>query len=316
MIIRNITADELADFAEVTDDPQRNTGLRWYLRELLKDGYSRPAWLFIAEEGGQIVGRASYWSLPNFQQPQLLDILYLPTTGDYLAVGTALLDHSLAALRERGAEQISYELDRSPLDPAELRDRVAQNLTVIEMAGFRPMRQTRRFQLTDVRAPISLPSRLNFRNLREVGEQAFIDAIVVVGEGSLDRSTQQGRERHGARAEASEHFMSLQGFKYEPGWWQLAYLPSGELAGLIVPAKNDGGPIIAYIGVVPQQRGNGYVDDLLAKGTATLIASGAWRIRADTDTENAPMAAAFRRAGYVEFATRAEFSIDLTARVL
>jgi RimJ/RimL family protein N-acetyltransferase len=35
------------------------------------------------------------------------------------------------------------------------------------------------------------------------------------------------------------------------------------------------------------------------------------QLRADTDLANAPMAAAFERAGYTRFATRREFEVDL-----
>ena len=69
--------------------------------------------------------------------------------------------------------------------------------------------------------------------------------------------------------------------------------------------------MINFIGVVPEHRGRGYVDDLLAEGTAALHAAGAERVRADTDTRNLPMALAFRRAGYVEFAKRREYGVRL-----
>jgi hypothetical protein len=36
--------------------------------------------------------------------------------------------------------------------------------------------------------------------------------------------------------------------------------------------RNNHNPIIAYIGVLPAQRGNGYIDDLLAEGTRILAA--------------------------------------------
>jgi RimJ/RimL family protein N-acetyltransferase len=57
--------------------------------------------------------------------------------------------------------------------------------------------------------------------------------------------------------------------------------------------------------------GKGYVDDLLAEGNAALHAAGAEYIRADTDAQNLPMAAAFRRAGYAEFAKRREYGVKL-----
>lgn len=57
---------------------------------------------------------------------------------------------------------------------------------------------------------------------------------------------------------------------------------------------------IAYIGVVPEHRGHGYVNDLLAQGTRTPAEAGVERIVVGTDVANGPTANAFLRAGYSE----------------
>jgi hypothetical protein len=59
----------------------------------------------------------------------------------------------------------------------------------------------------------------------------------------------------------------------------------------------------------PSSEGRGYVDDLLARPIATLTASGAEVIRADSDTANVPMAKAFSRAGFAQFMTRTEYML-------
>jgi RimJ/RimL family protein N-acetyltransferase len=58
-------------------------------------------------------------------------------------------------------------------------------------------------------------------------------------------------------------------------------------------------PVIAYVGVVPAQRGRGYVSELLAEMMWMLseFAPGE-EVGADTDMGNVPMAAAFGRAGF------------------
>lgn len=76
----------------------------------------------------------------------------------------------------------------------------------------------------------------------------------------------------------------------------------------MIPAHNGYNAVIAYLGVLPAHRGNGYIHDVLAAGTSLLAAQGVPRIRAATDVGNAPMAAAFARAGYVTF----ERQIDMT----
>ncbi len=79
-------------------------------------------------------------------------------------------------------------------------------------------------------------------------------------------------------------------------------LPGGEPIGFVIPARNNYHPIInGYIGVLPANRGNGYIDDLLAEGTRILAWHDVPRIRASTDLANAPIARAFQRAGYVNF---------------
>jgi RimJ/RimL family protein N-acetyltransferase len=76
----------------------------------------------------------------------------------------------------------------------------------------------------------------------------------------------------------------------------------------VIPAHNGYNPIIAYLGVVPAHRGHGYIHDVLAAGTSLLAVQNVPRIRAATDVGNAPMAAAFARAGYITFGRQ----IDMT----
>ncbi|WP_346534423.1 hypothetical protein [Micromonospora sp. DPT] len=52
---------------------------------------------------------------------------------------------------------------------------------------------------------------------------------------------------------------------------------------------------------MPAHRGHGYTHEVLAAGTSLLAAQNVPRIRAATDVGNAPMAAAFALAGYVNF---------------
>jgi hypothetical protein len=75
-----------------------------------------------------------------------------------------------------------------------------------------------------------------------------------------------------------------------------------------VPARNHYHAIIAYLGVLPAQRGNGYINEILAEGTRILAAQDMPRIRASTDLGNVPMAETFNRAGWVNF----ERSISMT----
>jgi RimJ/RimL family protein N-acetyltransferase len=140
-----------------------------------------------------------------------------------------------------------------------------------------------------------------------------------VSEGTLDREIREERERLGPREAAREFFEDARRVKHEPSWWRLAYgKPGGKLVGLVMPAQPPAFLTVFYVGVVPEMRGRGYVDDLLATGTATLLEARAGDVearplRADTDVANTPMAAAFERSGWRRFAGRREYSVDLTS---
>jgi RimJ/RimL family protein N-acetyltransferase len=111
----------------------------------------------------------------------------------------------------------------------------------------------------------------------------------------------------GSAREDLEIYTSMPG---DRSWWRLAYDDSGELVGFAIPSANNGGPVVGYLGVLPEHRGKGYSDELLAEIThqlARVIERGeakAAHIRADTDLGNQPMVAAFERAGYRNFAVR------------
>ncbi len=86
--------------------------------------------------------------------------------------------------------------------------------------------------------------------------------------------------------------------------------------GLVMPAEPPAFLTVFYAGVVPEMRGRGCVDDLLAAGTATLLDvrtrdADEKVLWANTDVANATMAAAFKRAGWVRSAGRREYGVDL-----
>ena len=115
----------------------------------------------------------------------------------------------------------------------------------------------------------------------------------------------------GAHRQARDAMRYYQGMPAPRDWWRLAYTAQGSLVGLAIPSRNADGAVVGYLGVVPEMRGNGYVDDLLAEITHLLAAEGEERIHADTDLANEPMAAAFRRAGYRNFAVRMVLSAPM-----
>ena len=113
-----------------------------------------------------------------------------------------------------------------------------------------------------------------------------------------------------AEAAATQYDRELAEYRSPQAWWRVATLPDGEPVGFVTPARNDYNPIIGYIAVLPEHRGNGYIDELLTEGTRILAAENVPRIRASTDVGNVPMAAAFARAGYVTFERSVNWTWD------
>ncbi len=147
------------------------------------------------------------------------------------------------------------------------------------------------------------------RPARGLPEADLVELFAAVSDGSLDHGMIGDREQRGRTGEAEHRLQAALRYAGEPDWFTVAVHPDGGLVGYVVPALVDGDrPVIAEIGVAAAYRGHGYSDDLLAHGTRVLADADAPQIRADTDLANTPMRAAFRRAGYVEFARRFDYS--------
>jgi ribosomal protein S18 acetylase RimI-like enzyme len=310
MQIRPIGPDEVATFAAADGRPDRTAETRDYVERLFAAGATRPEWCYLAERDDRPVARVGLWTLPSRAIPLDLILLDAPWDEPELTTGTALLRAALRAARDLGATHLGHTLDTPPMPP-QWQDHLERRVLLLGRLGFTIERQTRRFAW---RAETGVPGEtghLRYRTLAEVGEAAFLAALEEVSTGSLDQHDREARARVGPTRAARDLLTLLQGLEYAPEWWQLAYTPQGDLVGLAMPAKTLAAATIGYIGVVPAYRGRGHINDLLARCTATLSAAGFTEIRADTDLDNAPMANAFRRAGWTEFATRREYGIAL-----
>jgi RimJ/RimL family protein N-acetyltransferase len=314
MHTRPVRTDELDLFVETAPDHHRE--VRQYMERMFAAGSMRPEWCFIAEEeqGERPLGRVAFWTLPGMEEPFALVLLDVPWDGEYMDVGTRLLGDVFEEARALGAEEIEHVVDDPPMEP-QFQDHRERRVELLESVGFTFRRETGRFEWRTEESP-ALAGRLSFLTLEEVGEDAFVEAMREVSEGTLDREIREERERLGAQMAAREFFDDARRVEHDPAWWRLAYAPEGELVGLVMPAEPPGFLTIFYVGVVPQMRGQGYVDDLLSFGTASLLDArrrDEKPLRADTDVANEPMAAAFGRVGWARFAGRREYVVDLTA---
>jgi RimJ/RimL family protein N-acetyltransferase/predicted N-acetyltransferase YhbS len=312
MRIRPVTPEDLDRFIEAAGSPDHRDEVDHYLQRMFAAGSMRPEWCFIAEEEDRAVGRVAFWTLPGMEEPFALVLLDIDWEGDYAAVGTRLLRYALDAARALGAKDIEHVIDAPPIRP-QFQHHAQKRIELLKGAGFYLRRETGRYERRGTEPPTE-PGRLTFRTLEEVGKETFIEAMERISEGTLDQEIHAEREKLGTRRAAQEFFDDASRVQHDASWWRLAYAPNGELAGLIMPAEPPGFLTIFYVGVVPDMRGRGYVNDLLAAGTATLLEANMndKPLIADTDISNAPMAAAFERAGWTRFAGRQEYVVDLT----
>lgn len=129
-------------------------------------------------------------------------------------------------------------------------------------------------------------------------DEEFLRLFRRIAVGSLDDETRRNVEAKGAEATARGEMDFYLGCPGRRDWWRLAYAPDGQVVGLALPSATPYARNVGYLGVVPEFRGHGHVDALLAEITRMHADTGTELITATTDTGNAPMAAAFDRAGY------------------
>lgn len=309
--IRAIQPDELPTFIATATEPQHIDEIRQYVEDLLEKGAMRIDWCYLAERDGHPVGRGAFWTLPTRDHPLSLVLLDLPWQNEAASdVGAALLQKMLHDARSLGADRLEYVLD-TPVQQPQWQTHPKERASFVEQHGFSLIRETRRFELETGKACYQSVENHDviFRAMDEVGETAFKDAVMRVSADTLDQRIRTQREQRGPEEEARENVAYLKSLEYDPTWWELAYTPDEELVGVTIPTKIPACAAIGYIGVVPEMRGQGYVDTLLARGTATLVKTDAERIIADTDVHNTPMTNAFQRAGYTQFARPREYSV-------
>jgi RimJ/RimL family protein N-acetyltransferase len=257
-------------------------------RAAIAPAVHRPEWQRVALRDGRVVARAAWWGGPGDAAPRTLN-LFDVADGE----------------EEAGAELLRTAPHRTELElslPAGWRGdplltaACETRLNAARAAGMRVLVERYRYVWTPECGLPESPGRLEFRE--EPDDEAVLALLRRVHSVTLDahalRAVREGGLDQAAREE-------LEFFHWCPSprdWWRVAYTAAGEPAGLHIPAHTPNGPVIGFIGVVPEARGHGYAYDLLAECTRFLAERGAERIAAATDRGNIPMARQFARAGY------------------
>jgi GNAT superfamily N-acetyltransferase len=275
-----------------------------YERHATRGDY-RPEWTWIAEGGGAdpVLAAGIWWGRHDGDMPETLDGLYARgelTGDDRAAVAGALITAAHAAFAAAGGATPDYHL-MLPGDWRTRRD-VTSALTwrwdAALRAGLTEELERLRFAWTlDAGLPKD-SGRLVFRP--EADDEVFVGLFRRVLAGTLDATSGKTAQSVGPDAQARLDVAFYRDrMRGDRGWWRVAATPDGELVGFAVPSANTDVPVVGYLGVLPEHRGHGYADDIVAEITRILVAeAGARTVHADTDLANRPMAAAFERAGY------------------
>ena len=256
---------------------------------------------FILEENGQPVGGVGFDVEPTCPPELLGDLprdelflrdLWLPWDGGWLAAGQQLIPGALSVIAAAVPDRLQVRTN------PEAHDEHAERVVLFDSLGMELFQEKEGFTWSDPGEPVVVPDRLEFGTIDEVGRDRYRDVIAAVGEGTLDRNDFYYRSHMDPRDWGSV-YTSFFEEGYAP-MWLLGLLPGGEAVGFVAVSDFDeaGTATIAFIGVLPEYRGNGYVDDLMAAGTAAAQRHGSGAMLSDVDTENAPMVAAMERAGH------------------
>ncbi|MBV7694449.1 GNAT family N-acetyltransferase [Streptomyces sp. TRM70350] len=272
-------------------------------REGLAKGEYRPEWTWVAEEAGELHAVALWWGNAGDVRPGALDTLNAVASAGRTDLAAGLLAAAHTAFE--GTPPDFHLL--LPADWRERPDAVAElgwRQEAARRTGLTTAVERLRYEWTRDSGVPEPPRRLRFR--REPDDEVFVGLFRRVLDGTLDAASRAQAAAGGteaqARADVAFYRDSMRG---ERSWWRVAEDTEGRTVGFALPSRNTGSHVVGYLGVLPEQRGHGYVDDLLAEITRILAQeAGAEVVRADTDLTNRPMAAAFDRLGYRNFARR------------
>jgi len=258
---------------------------RNYTDMVAKNEY-RPAWTWVALHDDKVVARAAWWGGPTDTQPMTLDWLDFthPEAAEALLKAAPFkTEYCLALPPHWRAAHVTHAAGQSHID-------------VAIAAGMKPLVERYRYTWTPTDGLPPRPGRLEFRS--EPDNDVILDVLAQIQQGSLDAHKVADLSRLPPEEAAREELEHLLWFPGPRSWWKLAYTPGGDLVGITIPSRNYSTAVVAFIGVVPSQRGHGYAHDLLVECSHLLVEEGVDQIAADTDSTNFPMAANFKKAGY------------------
>ncbi|MFB8072458.1 GNAT family N-acetyltransferase [Streptomyces californicus] len=290
LVIRALTTSDAHLFHALQDASLVGRGAFGHrYAPVAEGGEYRPDWTWVALRDDTVVARAAWWAAPDDTAPVALD--WFDFADGEEEAGAELLRRS--PLRA----EFSLLVPPGWREMPEVRAAAEARIEAARAAGMEVLVERYRYEWTPDCPLPERPGRLTFRP--EPDDAVILDVLRRCHSVTLDAHARRAIAGPGGLDAAAQAELDI--FHWFPSpreWWQLAFTPDGEVAGIHVPAHNPNGPCIGFIGVVPEARGHGYGYDLLVECTRFLVERGAESIAGATDRGNTPMAAAFARAGH------------------
>lgn len=260
-------------------------------------------WRFVAENQSRRIGGVTLSVAPTTSDPAWLGTLPsheiiasgfdLPWDGDYLEIGSRLLTGAAGALGDTVPDQVQARVNRDH------HDHVEECRALLERSGLNLFQEKQGFRWVDDGTPIEVSPRLAFVTVEEIGTAAFSAVMGRCGEGTLDRNDRYYWGGCGAENWAAQMMVYLG--PEDAAMWLVGLAGTDPVGFIAIGSDADWGATIVHIGVVPEHRGRGYIDDLLAAGTLSAQKAGIATMLSDVDTLNQPMAAAMRRNRHMDY---------------
>lgn len=290
--VRSIEPDEIETWGRLGGDDIVDTA-----QSMVDMGSSGPDRWLVAERDGHAVGRLGVFAEDAGCGLGLLEHhLFGIWLGDgppesIRDTGRALARAAVATLPP-GRQTIDL---RSNLERH--RDIEARRALLASLGG-RPFQEKVGFLWEGDGGPLPGDDRLRFDDLGSVGPTAYGSLMGRCQAGTLDRNDRYYLGLCGPVGWGAQMLDYLVP-GHEPSWL-LARDPEGREVGFVAvgPFDDEGTGTIVHIGVLPEARGHGYVNDLLTAANRAARERGYTRMLSDVDTENAPMRAAMERAGH------------------
>lgn len=175
----------------------------------------------------------------------------------------------------------------------------ADRRAIAEACGFELFQEKEGFWWTDSGQALSESRDLRSQSMSSIGPAPFIPVIGRCLTGTLDRGDGLTFPRHRPE-DWAEEFLKHHAKPDDEESWLYAETADGEPVGFVGVARREGDPeaaVLVLIGVLPEQRGHRYVDQLIYAAYRAARRRGFKGVLSLVDVENHPMMAAARRTG-------------------